>query len=378
MPDAAPPAPDTPLPAGLVHADRSQPGITRVRVKGGFDYRLPDGAWLRDEAHLAHIRRLAIPPAYTDVWICTQPNGHLQATGRDARGRLQYRYHPQWRVLRDASKFERMRAFGQVLPRIRARVARDLAGSGRALTRKQVLAALVRLLDTTFLRVGNEEYAVANGSYGLTTLRARHAQVKGSSTLLQFRGKSGVMHQARLDDPRVARVVRRCRQLPGQELFRYQDEDGALHCLGSGDVNAYLADIAGDAGHFTAKDFRTWHGTVQALELTRAAALRATADAAAAARGAARRIVTEVARRLGNTPAVCRKAYIHPAVLALGEGLDEAVVAPRLRRLWQRLAGTGSSPRGLAAAERRLLAFLRRTPRSAAFRPAARARASMH
>ncbi len=379
MPAAIPEPPATPAPAlagGLVHADRSQPGIRRVRVRGGFRYRLPDGRWLRDEEHLAHIRRLAIPPAYSDVWICPQPNGHLQATGRDARGRLQYRYHPDWRHVRDASKFERLLAFGRALPRIRARVARDLeACRSKALSRPCVLATIVRLLDTTFLRVGNEEYAVANGSYGLTTLRTRHADVRGSGLRLRFRGKSGVEHEVHLDDPRVARVVRRCRQLPGQALFQYQAEDGSLHCVDSGDVNAYLDGIAASVGHFTAKDFRTWHGTVQALELTRAACLRAGTQGGTgtAPRRLAREIVAEVARQLGNTPAVCRKSYIHPAVLALAEGAAQEDAQDALQRTWARLARTGSSPRGLSAAERRLMAFLQpapHRPRAASTKPA--------
>ncbi|WP_418287999.1 DNA topoisomerase IB [Melaminivora suipulveris] len=359
------------LPGGLVYVDRSQPGITRVREGDAFRYRLPAGEWLQDEEHLAHIRRLAIPPAYQDVWICPLPHGHLQATGRDARGRLQYRYHPDWRRVRDASKFERMRAFGQALPRIRARVLRDLGAPGRLLVRERVLAAIVRLLDTTYLRVGNEEYAVANGSYGLTTLRARHARVQGDSIRLRFRGKSGVEHEAQLDDPRVARVVRRCQQLPGQELFRWRGDDGEVHCICSGDVNAYLAEVAGDAGHFTAKDFRTWHGTAHALELTRAACAQSSEEACSqtAARSRARQMVVEVARQLGNTPAVCRKSYIHPAVLALAE--DVAPGARAQQRLWQRLQRVGASPRALSAAERRLLAFLRRPLRLAAEAPAA-------
>jgi len=365
-PNTSAPAKSPRLPAGLVYVDRNVPGITRERHGDTFRYRTPDGQWLQDEEHLAHIRRLAIPPAYTDVWICPLPHGHLQATGRDARGRLQYRYHPDWRRVRDDSKFERMRAFGQALPRIRRHVARDLqACRKKTLTRQCVLAAIVRLLDTTYVRVGNEEYALANGSFGLTTLRTRHAAVKGSSTTLRFRGKSGVMQQAQLQDPAVARVVRRCQQLPGQELFQWQDEEGGLHSVGSGDVNGYLAEIAGEDGHFTAKDFRTWHGTVQALELTRVACSRASEADAPPARGIARQILVEVARQLGNTPAVCRKSYIHPAVLALGEGLASDT-GPGLQRVWQRLGRSGASPRGLSAAERRLQAFLRKPPRQAA------------
>ena len=358
MPNATtvPAAPQR-LPGGLLYVDRRMPGHSRVRSGKSFRYRTPDGAWLRDGEEVARIRRLAIPPAYSDVWICPLPQGHLQATGRDARGRLQYRYHPQWRQVRDEAKFERMQAFGRALPRIRARVARDLSTRGAPLARTVVLATIVRLLDTTYLRVGNEEYAASNRSYGLTTLRSRHAGVRGSRITLRFRGKSGVPQEARLDDPRVARVVRRCQQLPGQELFQYLDEDGQPHAVDSGDVNDYLAEIAGgEAGHFTAKDFRTWHGTVQALELTRQACTLPQADAAAA-----KQIVVAVARQLGNTPAVCRKSYIHPTVLALGERLASDA-GPDMQRIWDRIGGA-TSPRALSAAERRLLAFLRQPAR---------------
>ena len=368
-------SPGSRLPGGLVYVDRRMPGLQRVRRGQDFGYRQPDGTWLQEAQEIARIRSLAIPPAYTCVWICPLPNGHLQATGMDARGRRQYRYHPDWRQLRDADKFERMRAFGQALSRIRTRVERDLAPRrGQPLARTRVLAAIVRLLDTTYVRVGNEEYAVSNRSYGLTTLRTRHAAVCGNKLQLQFRGKSGVQQSVTLEDPRVARLVRRCQQLPGQELFQYEGEDGALHTLGSGDVNDYLQSIStrrprstasseslrvdatssADDAHFTAKDFRTWHGTVQALELTRLAC-KQPADAPAFS---ARQILVEVARQLGNTPAVCKKSYVHPAVLALGERLASDA-GPGLQRVWQRIGGA-ASPRGLSAAERRLLAFLRR------------------
>ena len=351
------------------------PGLTRHSGgEKGFRYRLPDGRWLTDPEAVARIQRLAIPPAYTDVWICPLPNGHLQATGLDARGRRQYRYHPEWRAQRDEGKFEHMLAFGRALPRIRNRVARDLAAhrSGQPLTRTLVLATLVRLLDTTYLRVGNEEYASTNKSYGLTTLRTRHAQVRGSRLVLRFRGKSGVQQEAELSDPRVARVVRRCQQLPGQELFQYEGDDGTLHTVGSGDVNDYLCEItqgtADAAGErFTAKDFRTWHGTTQALELTRLACTQgSTGDAASHDRNArysAKAILAEVARQLGNTPAVCKKSYVHPAVLELGTKLASDA-GPGMQAVWDRIGGT-ASPRGLSAAERRLLAFLRKPRRQA-------------
>ncbi|MFY3386551.1 DNA topoisomerase IB [Paracidovorax sp. MALMAid1276] len=366
---AATPVRPRPLPGGLVYVSPTLPGLTRVRSGAkAFRYRLPDGQWLQDSDEIMRIRRLAIPPAYTDVWICPLPHGHLQATGLDARGRRQYRYHPEWRQQRDAGKFEHMQAFGRALPRIRRRVARDLAAHrpGRPLTRTLVLATLVRLLDTTYLRVGNEEYAASNRSYGLTTLRTRHARLEGNQVTLRFRGKSGVMQEAALDDPRVARVVRRCQQLPGQELFQYVDEDGTPRTVGSSDVNDYLREITHSPGaegeHFTAKDFRTWHGTAQALELTRlACAPQAGSNdtgAEARQRYSAKAILAEVARQLGNTPAVCKKSYVHPAVLELGTRLASDA-GPSMQNIWDRLGGA-ASPRGLSAAERRLLAFLRR------------------
>jgi DNA topoisomerase-1 len=348
-----------PLANGLVYINPEMPGLSRVKRGSSFRYRDAKGQWLRDVDEIARIRQLAIPPAYTDVWICPLPNGHLQATGLDARGRKQYRYHAEWRVMKDETKFERLEAFGRALPKIRARVARDLQpGSKRTtLDRELVLATLVRLLDTTFLRVGSEEYASSNGSYGLTTLRNKHAEVRGASLKLRFRGKSGVLHEARLDDPQVARVVRRCQQLPGQELFQYQDEDGTPRILSSTDVNDYLREAAGD--NFTAKDFRTWHGTVQALELTRLACSDVDpADASPAMRYSAKEILSVVAKQLGNTPAVCKKAYVHPAVLALGSKL--AGDAGAMNDIWQELAGRTKSVRRLHSAEARLLAFLHR------------------
>lgn len=356
--------PGSRLPGGLRYVSTGMPGLTRVRRGKAFRYRSPDGQWVADPDEVARINQLAIPPAYTSVWICPLPNGHLQATGLDARGRLQYRYHPDWRLQRDEHKFDRMQAFGRALPRIRARVARDLREGvrGTSLSRTVVLATLVRLLDTTYVRVGNEEYASSNNSFGLTTLRTRHAKLHGSKLTLSFRGKSGVPQQAALDDPRVARVVRRCQQLPGQELFQYEDEEGTPHAVGSGDVNDYLAEITGadkdgqEAMRFTAKDFRTWHGTVQALELTRLACTGPAGPQAYSAKD----ILTEVARQLGNTPAVCKKSYVHPAVLELGSRLVSDA-GPGMQSVWERIGST-ASPRGLSAAERRLLAFLRQPP----------------
>ena len=345
-----------PIANGLVYVDSSMPGWQRVKRGAAFRYRDAEGGWVRDVDELSRIRQLAIPPAYRDVWICPLANGHLQATGFDARGRKQYRYHADWRALKDETKFDRLEAFGRALPKIRSRVARDLRARPRApLSREVVLATLVRLLDTTFLRVGNEEYANSNGSYGLTTLRNQHADVRGASLKLRFRGKSGVMHEARLNDPRVSKVVRRCQQLPGQELFQYQTVDGVVRGISSTDVNDYLRDIA-DAD-FTAKDFRTWHGTVQALELTRLACDLVDGNREAnTERFSAKEILNAVAAQLGNTPAVCRKAYVHPAVLSLGATLADD--ADARNDIWAKIALGARSTRQLRAAESRLLAFL--------------------
>ena len=339
-----------------MYVNPEMPGLRRFRHGERFRYKDASGSWLRDADEISRIRSLAIPPAYTDVWICPLPNGHLQATGLDARGRKQYRYHVDWRALKDESKFERLEAFGNALPRIRARVAKDLAAGPKApLGRTLVLATLVRLLDTTFLRVGNEEYASSNGSYGLTTLRDQHAEIKGSSLNLNIRGKSGVMHQAKVDDPRIARIVQRCQQLPGQDLFQFEGDDGKPHGLSSTDVNDYLREAAGD--NFTAKDFRTWHGTVQALELTRLACNDPeAADATPAMRYSAKEVIAAVAKRLGNTPAVCKKAYVHPAVLALGAALSADAGA--MNDVWNKIAGRSKPMRRLYAAEGRLLGFL--------------------
>ncbi len=348
---AASSAATPPAPPGLVWVSDAEPGLSRVRHGDGVRYVDIDGRAVTDEATLARIRKLAIPPAYEQVWICARADGHLQATGRDARGRKQYRYHPQWQQQRGDDKFEALRRFGAALPRIRRRVQRDLGTANtKPPTRTLVLATLVRLLDTTFIRIGNEEYARDNASYGLTTLRARHAGVSDGGVKLTFKGKSGVRHEVRLDDRRVAAVVRRCKALPGQELFQYVDEAGNTHKVNSADVNDYLAEIAGT--RVTAKDFRTWHGSVLALEFTRLAC------AGERVAGAAKQVVAQVAARLRNTVAVCRKSYIHPAVLALGPALgdDES----RCALLHQRWVDAGASTRGrsLSAAERRLMALL--------------------
>ena len=338
---------DGAAPPGLVYVSDDVPGIRRLRRGDGFVYRSAAGRPLRDRRHLTRIRALAIPPAYTQVWICPLPHGHLQATGRDARGRKQYRYHAAWRQARDETKFDRLLDFAAALPRIRARVTRDLAAPvGQCVLRDTVIAAIVRLLDTTLMRVGNDEYARANGSFGLTTLRNHHAQVEGSALRLRFRGKSGVVHEVALQDRRVARIVRRCQALPGQELFQYLDASGDPHAVGSADVNAYLRDAGG--GEFSAKDFRTWHGSVHALQLWRALDPH---EAAHPTLASARRVLAEVATRLGNTVAVCRRAYVHPRVLALLTGEIVAAEAS--------LAAVVPRRAGLSAAERGLIAYLR-------------------
>jgi DNA topoisomerase-1 len=294
--------------AGLRYVTDAEPGMSRQRAGRGFRYVAADGASIRDKDELARIKRLVIPPAWTDVWICSSPRGHLQATGRDAAGRKQYRYHARWRETRDETKYSRMIDFGHALPVIRQRVDVDLAG--RALTREKVLAAVVSLLEQTMIRVGNEEYARANHSYGLTTLRDRHVALDGGTIRFHFRGKSGKEHEVNLQDHRLARIVKRCRELPGQTLFQYVDEDGTRHSIGSADVNDYLHQIAGDA--FTAKDFRTWAGTLltcQALICAEPSATKAEAQQQIV------RVIDEVADQLGNTRAVCRRCYVHPAVL---------------------------------------------------------------
>jgi DNA topoisomerase-1 len=339
------PAAEAEAPKGLVWVSDESPGIRRIRDGDGFFYRGSDGKRVRRAAELRRIRALAIPPAYEEVWICTRANGHLQATGRDARGRKQYRYHADWRRAKDADKFERVLEFGAALPRIRRRVKADLAGPLGAIPgRETVLATIVRLLDTTYVRIGNEEYARTNRSFGLTTLRNRHAAVSGTRLRLKFRGKSGKEHEVALDDPRVARVVRRCQAMPGQDLFQYVDDAGAAHVVGSADVNDYIRAVSG--ADFTAKDFRTWHGTAHALDLW------LEQGAAAERRPSARELLAEVAKRLGNTVAVCKKSYVHPRVL---EVLATAPDEPLLTKF-----ETVARRAGLSAAERRLLAFLSR------------------
>jgi DNA topoisomerase I len=338
--------------AGLRYVTDGKPGIRRRRRGKGFSYLDPAGQPLRDPRERRRIEALAVPPAWTEVWICPLANGHLQATGRDARGRKQYRYHPDWRAVRDETKFGRMVAFGEALPRLRTRLDADLALPG--LPREKVLAAVVKLLETTLIRVGNEEYARENDSFGLTTMRSRHVDIAGATLRFRFRGKSGKEHEVAISNRRLARVVRACRELPGHELFQYVDESRERQAVDSADVNEYLRDVTGE--DFTAKDFRTWGGTVLAL-----AALRATGAIRPAARegdagedceeGAAgssapganrereaKRAIVEAVKRvadqLGNRPAVCRKYYVHPEVIA-------AFLDGRLER---RLPPPGSLP----------------------------------
>lgn len=289
-------------------ADDEVPGIGRRRSGKGFAYRAPDGGPLRDQEMLGWIRSLAIPPAWTDVWISPFRDGHVSATGRDEKGRKQYRYHPRWREVRDAAKFDRMLAFGRALPRIRAAVDADMRARG--IGRRKALATVVRLLEVTLIRVGNDEYAKTNKSYGLTTMKDRHVKAEGAELRFRFRGKSGKHHEVALKDRRLARLVKQMQDLPGQELFQYVDEDGVRRDVTSGDVNEYLREVAG--GEFTAKDFRTWSATV--LAAWALGELEAF-DTQAAAKRNVTRAIESVATRLGNTPAICRKSYVHPEVL---------------------------------------------------------------
>jgi DNA topoisomerase-1 len=294
--------------AGLRYVTDDRPGITRKRRGKSFQYFNPDGKPIHDNDEIARIKSLAIPPAWTDVWICPRANGHLQATGRDAKGRKQSRYHPRWREVRDETKYERMKLFGEALPVIRERVEKDLALPG--LPREKVLATIVRLLETTFIRVGNVEYAKENHSYGLTTLRNKHVDVEGATVRFNFQGKSGKRHMIDINDRRLARIVKRCLDLPGYELFQYVEDDGSVHAIDSSDVNEYLRSITEEP--FTAKDFRTWAGTVLACLALREFEIF---ESPTQAKKNLVQAVKTVAEQLGNTPAVCRKCYIHPAVL---------------------------------------------------------------
>ena len=294
--------------AGLRYMTDDVPGIRRLKAGRSFRYIFPDGKPLTDKAEISRIKSLAVPPAYTDVWICRDPLGHIQATGRDAKGRKQYRYHERWRSTRDEAKFSRMAAFGRALPMLRARVEADLRR--HALSHEKVVAAVVRLLELTLIRVGNDEYARNNKSFGLTTLRNRHVRIEGQTVTFEFKGKSGVNRQLGLGDRRLARIMRTLQEIPGQRLFQYLGEDGKRRPVGSADVNAYLRDAMGE--HFTAKDFRTWAGTLAAAK---ALAMQPSPSDDRELRHLVTLCIKATAGLLGNTPAVCRSAYVHPAVL---------------------------------------------------------------
>jgi DNA topoisomerase-1 len=339
--------------AGLRYVSDASPGISRKRSGSGFAYFGPDGGRIRDTGVLLRIKHLVIPPAWTDVWICPDARGHLQATGRDSRGRKVYLYHPRWREVRDAGKYERLAAFGEALARIRERVDADLRRRG--MPREKVLATVVKLLEETSIRVGNDEYRRENGSVGLTTMLDEHAHLEGNRVRFEFTGKSGKQHTVEVDDPRLARIVKQIQEIPGQELFQYLDEDGNRHAIGSNDVNDYIKEISG--GDFTAKDFRTWNGTVLAMRYLRVCEAPTSTTAGKRFVSSA---IKNVARELGNTPAVARRAYVHPVVLnAYLEGYlspeaEFAEVKPSLgltdeERCVLRLLENGERPRAAAA-----------------------------
>jgi DNA topoisomerase-1 len=336
--------------AGLQYVGDNRPGYTRRASNGEFEYLDTEGNKIRDEQRLLRIKRLVIPPAWTEVWICPSPNGHIQATGRDARRRKQYRYHERWRESRDENKFDRLTQFAKALPNIRRRVAQDLRLAD--LPRRKVLATIVRLLERTFIRIGNEEYARVNKSFGLTTLKNRHVSVKGAQVRFRFRGKSGRQHEVDLTDRRMAKVIAKCQDLPGQDLFQYLDEDGKVQNVTSQDVNDYLRETAG--ADFTAKDFRTWGGTVlAAIALSRQEEFQTKKEAKSNIKTA----ICAVADLLGNTPAVCRKCYVHPDI-----------VEAYLKRT--RIAGLNGEGKALKqphlrTAERAVLKFLRARERVA-------------
>jgi DNA topoisomerase-1 len=327
--------------------DDDAPGFGRIKTRSGFRYVDTAGRSIRDEATIARIRKLAIPPAWTDVWVSPLANGHLQATGRDAKGRKQYRYHPRWRDVRDRQKYQHTLAFGEALPAIRQRVEADLGLRG--LPREKVLATVIKLLETSLIRVGNEEYARDNGSVGLSTMRDKHARVDGSELRFEFKGKSGKLHRVTIRNRRLARIVKQCQEIPGYELFQYVDEDGERRNIDSSDVNAYLREISG--ADFTAKDFRTWAGTVLA-----SLALREfeTFESPTEAKRNLTRAVETVAKRLGNTPAICRTCYIHPTVV---ESYLEGDLAESLRR--QAEESLLSNAGGLNPDEAAVLALIR-------------------
>jgi DNA topoisomerase-1 len=328
----------------LRHVSDETPGIRRRKSGSGFSYTLPDGATVRDAATLKRIKSLVIPPAWTDVWICTLEHGHLQATGRDARRRKQYRYHPRWNEVRAETKYGRTIQFGNALPAIRERLRRDLALAG--IPKAKVLAVVVQLLEATAIRIGNEEYARTNKSIGLTTMKDRHVEIDGSRLRFRFRGKSGKAHEVALTDRRLARLVARCRDLPGQDLFQFVDDDGETRPISSSDVNEYIREISGE--DFTAKDFRTWTGSLLAA---RQLAATSPFDDGSTPKSVLVAAIAAVANELGNTVAVCRKCYIHPLVLRAYE--DRA-----LYDRWIKEVGAVKSVAGLENDEAALLRFL--------------------
>lgn len=351
--------------AGLVHVSDEAPGIRRLRAGTGFSYQQA-GKRVTDAAILKRIRALAIPPAWTQVWICPKANGHIQATGRDARGRKQYKYHAKFREVRDGTKFHRLLAFADSLPRIRAKVREHLGLRG--LPRVRVLATVVHLLETTLIRVGSDEYARHNKSYGLTTLKPVHVDMDGSELKFNFKGKGGKVWKLGVRDRRIARIVRACQELPGQDLFQYIDDDGQTRDVTSADVNAYLREISGE--DITAKDFRTWHGTVlAALALQEFEAF----DSGAAAKKNVRAAIERVASRLGNTPTVCRKCYIHPEIFAsYAEGaLLLEVKAQVEAELREELATLGPEEAAVLTLLRQRLGTTLKDKLEASLRPAA-------
>jgi DNA topoisomerase-1 len=337
--------------AGLRYVSDRSPGLRRIKSGRGFRYVDARGKALRDEASLRRIRALVIPPAWTEVWICPDPQGHIQAVGRDARGRKQYRYHARWRSVRDETKYEKIFEFAAALPKLRMRCARELAKPG--LSRDKVLAAVVSLLEQTLIRVGNEEYSRLNQSFGLTTLRDHHARIRGAQVQFRFRCKSGKEHAVQLNDKRLARIVKHCRDLPGDELFQYVDDEGTQRSVGSSDVNEFLRSVTGQ--DFTAKDFRTWAATVLAATALHECGVP---PSKSCAKKSIVEAVKRTAERLGNTPSVCKKSYIHPLIL---EAYARGDRMPRFR-----VAGASKSS-DLRADEKAVLAYLRRlTARSAA------------
>ncbi|HKN65992.1 MAG TPA: hypothetical protein VJW73_06930 [Gemmatimonadaceae bacterium] len=351
--------------AGLRYVTDAAPGIRRQRRGRGFTYIAADGSVIRDKEELERIRKLVIPPRWTNVWICPNPSGHLQVTARDARGRKQYRYHPRYRAVRDETKFGRMIAFSEILPLIRERVERDVTLP--ELSRDKVLATVVWLLERTLIRVGNDEYARDNGSFGLTTLRRKHVTVSGAKLRFEFRGKSGVPHSVSLTDRRIAHIVQRCQELPGQELFQYLDDDGRRQSVDAGDINEYLRRITGR--QVTAKDFRTWAGTTLA-----AAALRELGSFTSEKQAKAKIVaaIDQISQRLGNTRAVCRKYYVHPVIL---EAYMEGITIPPTPSDVRPLRTTGS-PAALRRDEVAVVELLRKRGRAEPLKPAIESRTS--